>query len=134
MPLDALLGQNQLLEPGILRHAQPLDVALTLHQLQNVRHRGAGDGKLPLDVPLEHRLVPVAVEILDDPPVHGGGLLYPVGAGKLVQPAEDQVIHPAQLGGNDLRPIPRRVQLAGLFNRVLCTHNGFPLFRSNRSM
>ena len=27
VPLDALLGQNQLLEPGVLRHAQPLDVA-----------------------------------------------------------------------------------------------------------
>ena len=27
VPLDALLGQNQLLEPGILRYAQPLDVA-----------------------------------------------------------------------------------------------------------
>ena len=35
------------------------------------------------------------------------------------------VVMAMQLGGDDLRPFPRRVQLAGLFNRVLCTHNGF---------
>lgn len=109
MELHTCLSEHQLLEPGVLRHAAPLNVALALHQLQDVGHGGAGDGKLPLDVPLEHRSVQVAVEVFNDPPMHGGGLLHTVGAGKLVDLAEDQVVHPADLGRDDLRAFPRGI-------------------------
>ena len=92
MEADALFRQHQLFQPGILRHALALDVSLALHQLQDVGHGGAGNGKLPLNVPLEHLLLPVPVKILDDPTVHRGGLLHTVGAGKLVDLAEEQVV------------------------------------------
>ena len=56
----SLFGQYQALEPGVLRYALTLDVAFALHELQNVGHSGAGDGELPLDVPL----VDVTITIL----------------------------------------------------------------------
>ena len=122
MEADALFRQHQLFQPGILRHALALDVALALHQLQNVRDRGAGNGKLPLNVPLEHLLLPVAVEILDDPPVHRGGLLHAVGTSKLVDLAEDQVVHPADLSRDDLRPLPGRIPVVSAFVLFFVTH------------
>ena len=100
---------------------------LALHQLQDVGHGGAGDGELPLDVPLEHGRVPVAVEIPNDPPVHGGGLLHAVFAGKLVDLAEDQVIHPADLCRDDLRAFPGRVCAFAALDFDFVTHNGFVL-------
>ena len=120
---DALFGEHQLLEPGVLRNTAPLDIPLALHQLQDVGHGGAGDGELPLDVPLEHGCVPVAVKILNDPPVHGGGLLHAVFAGKLVDLAEDQVVHPADLCRDDLRAFPGRVRAFAAIDFDFVTHN-----------
>ena len=120
---DALFGEYQLLEPGVLRDTAPLDIPLALHQLQDVGHGGAGDGELPLDVPLKYGCVPVAVKILNDPPVHGGGLLHAVFAGKLVDLAEDQVVHPADLCRDDLRAFPGRVRAFAALDFDFVTHN-----------
>ena len=122
MEADALFRQHQLFQPGVLRHALALDVALALHQLQDVGHGGAGDRELPLNVPLEHGGVPMAVEIPNDPPVHGGGLLHVIFAGKLVDLAEDQVVHPADLGRDDLRPLPGRIPVVSAFVLFFVTH------------
>ena len=122
MEADALFRQHQLFQPGVLRHALALDVALALHQLQDVGHGGAGNGKLPLNVPLEHLLLPVPVKIPDDPTVHRGGLFHTVGAGKLVDLAEDQVVHPADLGRDDLRLLPGRIPVVSAFVLFFVTH------------
>ena len=69
---------------------------------------GNGDYKCPLDVPLEYGGVGVPVEVLHDPAVHGGHGLHAIGAGDLAYLAENKVVHPAQLGRDDLRRLPRR--------------------------
>ena len=106
--LAAFFGEDQLLEAGVLLHAPAGDVALALHELQDVGDSGTGDGELPLDVPLEHWGLGVPVKILHDPAVHGGHGLHAIGAGDLAYLAENKVVHPAQLGRDDLRRLPRR--------------------------
>ena len=127
MEADALFGEHQLLEPGVLRNTAPLNIPLALHQLQDVGHGGAGDRELPLNVPLEHGGVPVAVEIPNDPPVHGGGLLHVIFAGKLVDLAEDQVVYPADLRRDDLWAFPRGIGVIAALVFGFVTHHGFVL-------
>ena len=40
--------------------------------------------------------------------MHGSHGLHAIGAGDLADLAEDEVVHPAQLGRDDLRHLPRR--------------------------
>ena len=108
MELAAFFGEDQLLEAGVLRDALTGDVAFALHELQDVGDSGTSDGELPLDVPLEYGGVGVPVEVLHDPAVHGGHGLHAIGAGDLAYLAENKVVHPAQLGRDDLRCLPRR--------------------------
>src|SRR5699024_8085365 len=103
------VGEDQPLEPGVLGDAHPADVALFLHQLEDVGDGGAGDGKGPLDVPLEHLPVPAVVEVGQDPAVHGGDVLDAVLAAVVVDPAGDEVVDPAHLGGDDRGQVLGRV-------------------------
>ena len=71
----SLFGQHQALEPGVLRYALTLDVAFALHELQNIGHSGAGDGELPLDVPLVCLLYTSDAADEEDSVDFGGGRL-----------------------------------------------------------
>ena len=57
---------------------------------------------------MEHRGLGVPVKILHDPAVHGGHGFHAIGAGDQADLAENKVVHPAQLGRDDLRRLPRR--------------------------
>ena len=57
---------------------------------------------------MSHWGLGVPVKILHDPAVHGGHGLHAIGAGNLADLAENKVVHPAQLGRDDLRRLPRR--------------------------
>ena len=116
---------------GVLGDALALNVAFALHQLQNVGHGGAGNGKIPLDVPLEDRLTLMGVEIFHDPPMHGRALFQPVCPGERVDLAEDEVVYPADLGRDDLRRLPGRVVVgraaAGMHCFKIGQHKNHPL-------
>ena len=69
----------------------------------------------------------MAVEVFNDPPMHGGGLFHLVFAGKLVDLAEDQVVHAANLCRDDLRAFPGGIGAFAALVFDLVTHNGFVL-------
>ena len=59
--------------------------------------------------------------------MHGGGLLHVIFAGKLVDLAEDQVVHPADLRRDDLWAFPRGIGVIAALVFGFVTHHGFVL-------